>query len=130
MRDEYDKHGRLAREEITHPDGHGKIAYRYQGDTMQVVQVTCEGNFEELRGLEPSDRSALQPRARVLAQAEDAHRPTAPTGVTIAKAVRSLVKQTRSIHLSTTLPVRYWLSTTSKSRTAHAGVVSAAGGTQ
>ena len=41
----YDQHGRLVAERITHPQGDGKIEYRYQGDTMQLVQVTCEDDF-------------------------------------------------------------------------------------
>ena len=45
MRDEYDTHGRLVREEITHAEGHGSIEYQYRGDTMQLVQVTCDGEF-------------------------------------------------------------------------------------
>ena len=42
---EYDKHNRLVSEAITHPEGSGKIEYRYQGDTMQLVRVECEDNF-------------------------------------------------------------------------------------
>jgi hypothetical protein len=42
---EYDKHNRLVREAITHPDGNGKIEYRYQKDTMQLVRVECEDSF-------------------------------------------------------------------------------------
>lgn len=41
----YDQRGRLVSERITHPQGNGKIEYRYQGDTMQLVRVECEDNF-------------------------------------------------------------------------------------
>jgi hypothetical protein len=43
----YDSLGRLVAETITHPEGRGKIEYRYEGKTMQFKEVKCEDNFYE-----------------------------------------------------------------------------------
>ncbi len=41
----YDERHRLIQEKITHPNGSGKIEYRYVGDSMQLREAECEDNF-------------------------------------------------------------------------------------
>jgi hypothetical protein len=41
----YDDRGRLVEEKIRHPEGNGKIEYRYRGDSMQMTGISCEDEF-------------------------------------------------------------------------------------
>jgi hypothetical protein len=41
----YDDRHRLVSEDIKHPNGTGKITYRYVGNTMQLREAECEDNF-------------------------------------------------------------------------------------